>query len=111
MSCARRRCGTRRIDWYVVRDLPGWNTSSRTANTGSRANQRRLRLEAIPPVSRAEGGGNAASRLTSMAYRAGGRLTLGSDFPVESIDPLKGFYAAVTRLDEDGNSPMGKNGW
>ncbi|GHJ88849.1 hypothetical protein NliqN6_5251 [Naganishia liquefaciens] len=43
--------------------------------------------------------------------QAGGRITLGSDFPVESIDPLKGFYAAVTRLDEEGNSPMGKDGW
>nr|XP_019008917.1 amidohydrolase [Kwoniella pini CBS 10737]OCF47698.1 amidohydrolase [Kwoniella pini CBS 10737] len=41
----------------------------------------------------------------------GGRLTLGSDFPVESIDPLKGFYAAVTRLSEDGKSPQGKGGW
>ncbi|KAI5451613.1 hypothetical protein NCC49_001594 [Naganishia albida] len=43
--------------------------------------------------------------------QAGGRITLGSDFPVESIDPLRGFYAAVTRLDEDGNSPMGAGGW
>ncbi|WWC87351.1 uncharacterized protein L201_002240 [Kwoniella dendrophila CBS 6074] len=41
----------------------------------------------------------------------GGRITLGSDFPVESIDPLKGFYAAVTRLSEDGKSPHGKGGW
>jgi hypothetical protein len=53
----------------------------------------------------------SARRLTAMGYRAGGRITLGSDFPVESIDPLKGFYAAVTRLNEDGNSPMGKYGW
>lgn len=36
---------------------------------------------------------------------------MGSDFPVESIDPLKGFYAAVTRLAEDGTSPQGKDGW
>lgn len=42
---------------------------------------------------------------------AGGRITLGSDFPVESIDPLKGFFAAVKRTDEHGASPMGKNGW
>ncbi|MGH9673835.1 MAG: amidohydrolase, partial [Bryobacteraceae bacterium] len=32
----------------------------------------------------------------------------GSDFPVESADPLWGFYAAVTRRDHDGN-PEG--GW
>jgi predicted amidohydrolase YtcJ len=30
---------------------------------------------------------------------------------VESIDPLKGFYAAVTRLSESGESPHGKGGW
>ncbi|KAL1408147.1 hypothetical protein Q8F55_004950 [Vanrija albida] len=42
---------------------------------------------------------------------AGGRLALGSDFPVESIDPLKGIYAAVTRLTEKGESPHGKDGW
>ncbi len=39
---------------------------------------------------------------------AGVRLPLGSDFPVESVDPLLGFYAAVTRQDPDGN-PL--NGW
>lgn len=43
--------------------------------------------------------------------RHGGRITLGSDFPVESIDPLKGFYAAVSRRSEDGKSPMGPDGW
>lgn len=42
---------------------------------------------------------------------AGGRIVLGSDFPVESIDPLKGYYAAVTRLSEDGRSPHGPGGW
>jgi predicted amidohydrolase YtcJ len=30
---------------------------------------------------------------------------------VESIDPLKGYYAAVTRLSETGESPHGKGGW
>lgn len=30
---------------------------------------------------------------------SGGRLALGSDFPVEQVDPLLGFYAAVTRQD------------
>lgn len=39
---------------------------------------------------------------------AGGRLALGSDFPVEEVDPLLGLYAAVTRQDLDGN-PAG--GW
>lgn len=39
---------------------------------------------------------------------AGGRLALGSDFPVESADPLLGLYAAVTRQDLSGQ-PVG--GW
>lgn len=38
----------------------------------------------------------------------GGRLALGSDFPVESADPRLGLYSAVTRRDLEGN-PEG--GW
>lgn len=40
-----------------------------------------------------------------------GHLPLGSDFPVEHINPLLGFYAAVSRLDVHGNSPHGAGGW
>ena len=39
---------------------------------------------------------------------AGSRLALGSDFPVEQVDPFLGIYAAVTRQDLEGN-PAG--GW
>lgn len=39
---------------------------------------------------------------------AGARLALGSDFPVERVNPLLGFYAAVTRQDLEGE-PAG--GW
>ncbi len=39
---------------------------------------------------------------------AGGRLALGSDFPVESADPRLGLYSAITRQDLEG-SPAG--GW
>jgi predicted amidohydrolase YtcJ len=39
---------------------------------------------------------------------SGARLALGSDFPVEQVSPLLGFYAAVTRQDADG-MPLG--GW
>ena len=46
-----------------------------------------------------------------MTRRHGGKIALGSDFPVESLDPLKGFYAAVTRLSESGESPSGPGGW
>ncbi|KAH9484702.1 Protein LONG AFTER FAR-RED 3 [Psilocybe cubensis] len=42
---------------------------------------------------------------------SGARITLGSDFPVEEINPLKGFYAAVTRLTTEGTSPHGPGGW
>jgi len=39
-------------------------------------------------------------------------LVLGSDFPVEPPSPLRGIYAAVTRLDPDtGTSPHGPGGW
>ena len=39
--------------------------------------------------------------------KAGARLAGGSDFPVESENPLLGFYAAVTRRDLAGNPPGG----
>jgi predicted amidohydrolase YtcJ len=39
---------------------------------------------------------------------SGARLALGSDFPVESVDPRLGLYAATTRADEQGR-PAG--GW
>ena len=39
---------------------------------------------------------------------SGARLALGSDFPVERVDPLLGFHAAVTRQDADG---MPAGGW
>ncbi|KAF8889019.1 amidohydrolase family-domain-containing protein [Infundibulicybe gibba] len=38
-------------------------------------------------------------------------LPLGSDFPVESINPLFGFHAAVSRLSTEGKSPHGDGGW
>jgi hypothetical protein len=40
--------------------------------------------------------------------QSGGRLALGSDFPIESPNPLWGIYAAATRQDRDGQ-PSG--GW
>ena len=42
---------------------------------------------------------------------SGARIALGSDFPVEEINPLKGFYAAISRLAVDGTSPHGPGGW
>ncbi|GHA76449.1 amidohydrolase [Cognatilysobacter bugurensis] len=39
---------------------------------------------------------------------SGARLALGSDFPVESVDPRLGLYSAVTRADAEGR-PAG--GW
>lgn len=45
------------------------------------------------------------------AIDAGARVTLGSDFPVEDMNPLAGFHAAITRLTPDGRSPHGPEGW
>jgi predicted amidohydrolase YtcJ len=41
----------------------------------------------------------------------GARIAFGSDFPVEDINPISGFYAAVTRLSPQGDSPHGPGGW
>lgn len=41
----------------------------------------------------------------------GVRITLGSDAPVEGINPLSGFHAAITRVTSDGDSPHGPGGW
>ena len=38
---------------------------------------------------------------------SGARLALGSDFPVEQVDPMLGIYAAVTRQDVKGWPPGG----
>ncbi|KAJ3098658.1 hypothetical protein HDU97_003820 [Phlyctochytrium planicorne] len=39
-------------------------------------------------------------------------LPLGSDFPIEHVDPMKGIYSAVTRKWPDGNSPANTtDGW
>ncbi|HYU26012.1 MAG TPA: amidohydrolase family protein, partial [Thermoanaerobaculia bacterium] len=38
---------------------------------------------------------------------SGARLALGSDFPVEDVNPFFGLYSAVTRQDQNGNPPGG----
>ncbi|KAH9990826.1 amidohydrolase 3 [Russula vinacea] len=48
---------------------------------------------------------------TLLQASPGKRLPLGSDFPVEGINPLLGFYAAVARCSPDGTSPHGPGGW
>jgi len=42
---------------------------------------------------------------------SGARITLGSDFPVETMNPFAAFYAAITRKSPTGDSPHGPNGW
>ncbi|KAL0566825.1 hypothetical protein V5O48_015178, partial [Marasmius crinis-equi] len=42
---------------------------------------------------------------------AGAPFCTGSDIPVEGINPLEGFYAAITRVDKEGRSPHGPQGW
>ncbi|KAJ7928481.1 amidohydrolase family-domain-containing protein [Mycena leptocephala] len=48
---------------------------------------------------------------TLLEVSPGKVLPLGSDFPVEGVNPLLGFYAAVSRLAVDGRSPHGDGGW
>lgn len=49
---------------------------------------------------------------TSYAWRSfvdcGTRICLGTDWPVETLDPRVGFYVAVTRQGLDGNPPGGR---
>ncbi len=39
--------------------------------------------------------------------KAGARLALGSDFPVEEVDPMLGLFAGIARQDRDGKPPGG----
>ncbi|PFH49981.1 hypothetical protein AMATHDRAFT_75863 [Amanita thiersii Skay4041] len=54
-------------------------------------------------------GAYAYQTLTRTSHN--GVIALGSDFPVEGVNPLLGFYAAVSRLSVDGTSPHGEGGW
>ncbi|KAF9529284.1 amidohydrolase family-domain-containing protein [Crepidotus variabilis] len=42
---------------------------------------------------------------------SGAKIAMGSDFPVEDMNPLAGFYAAITRKSPSGESPHGSAGW
>ncbi|KAH9485282.1 Putative amidohydrolase YtcJ [Psilocybe cubensis] len=42
---------------------------------------------------------------------SGAMLTLGSDAPVETLNPISNFYAAITRKSFTGESPHGSDGW
>ncbi|PPQ64997.1 hypothetical protein CVT26_015706 [Gymnopilus dilepis] len=42
---------------------------------------------------------------------SGARITLGSDAPVETMNPLSAFYAAISRKSPVGESPHGPDGW
>jgi predicted amidohydrolase YtcJ len=49
----------------------------------------------------------AGAWATERFLKTGVRICNGSDFPVESANPLWGFYAAVTRQDHQGKPPGG----
>jgi len=55
--------------------------------------------------------GEARAREGAYVWRklldSGARIANGSDAPVEPVNPLLGFYAAITRQDEQGNPPGG----
>lgn len=42
------------------------------------------------------------------SFAKSARICLGTDWPVETLDPRVGFYEAVTRQDLDGNPPGGR---
>ncbi|KAF9255098.1 amidohydrolase 3 [Marasmius fiardii PR-910] len=42
---------------------------------------------------------------------SGARIALGTDFPVEDMNPFKTFYAAIRRATVNGESPHGPGGW
>ncbi|KAL1748630.1 amidohydrolase 3 [Schizophyllum fasciatum] len=58
-------------------------------------------------------GPNRVKRL--YAFRSlvdnGARLALGTDAPVEDLNPMITFYASITRLSPTGQSPHGADGW
>ena len=62
----------------------------------------------MPWVEQRLGAGRLAGAYAWKSFLdAGARLVFGSDFPVESIDPRRGLYAAVTRQDRRGRPPGG----
>ncbi|KAG8897492.1 hypothetical protein FRC00_004191 [Tulasnella sp. 408] len=80
----------------------------------TRKDQRSLCVAESYPVSLCQlrkGGGGVGTHEVMRSIRNGAHFTTGSDFPVEGMNPLLGFYAAVTRLDEKGESPHGPGGW
>ena len=114
-SRCRVRCGTRKRELYVARsqfwrfvvdDDSAPPTQGSDRIKGAYAWRRYLEWVFLSCIFTF-----VVSDRSLPATRHGGRITLGSDFPVESIDPLKGFYAAVSRRSEDGKSPMGSDGW
>ena len=93
-ASARMTCGMRRKDWCVIDCVPSATY---------------VYPRCASPIQGPE-------RIKSLyAFRSildfGGRITLGSDMPVEGVNPLAGFYAAITRLTEEGTSPHGPEGW
>src|SRR5439155_1308581 len=67
---------------------------------------RQPRRRAPRPVQRRSGqprpAGEQAGTSCGGRLPRGGRLALGSDFPVEAVNPFFGIYAAVTRQDQKG---------
>jgi predicted amidohydrolase YtcJ len=74
-------------------------------------------IASVQPIHATSDMGWAEERLGSERIRgayawrtlvnSGARLALGSDFPVEPVNPLLGFHAAITRQDASGEPPGG----
>jgi predicted amidohydrolase YtcJ len=95
-----------RIEHYQVSTLPD---IERLAKDGVIAAMQPTHATSDMPWAEARLG---AERLKgAYAWRkvldAGGHLALGSDFPIEDVNPFYGIYSAVTRQDHEGHPPGG----
>src|SRR5207248_9682662 len=95
-----------RIEHYQVVAPPD---SARTARDGFIASMQPTHATSDMPWAEARLGPDRIKG--AYAWRtvlnSGARLALGSDFPVEDVNPFFGIYSAVTRQDQKGNPPGG----
>ena len=95
-----------RIEHYQVVARPDF---ARTARDGFIASMQPTHATSDMPWAEARLGPDRVKG--AYAWRtllnSGARLALGSDFPVEDVNPFFGLYSAVTRQDQNGNPPGG----
>lgn len=95
-----------RIEHFQVVASPDF---ARTARDGIIASMQPTHATSDMPWAEARLGAERAGGAYAWrtALNSGARLPLGSDFPVELVNPFFGIYSAVTRQDQSGNPPGG----